>query len=128
MITYPLNLPCPQVNGYGTEQEAKKKYLGGGAATIRPRISMTLLTKTRAELIALADFYYNDINGGVDTFLAKWVFEGISDHKWTVKIVGGFNTSYAFARVGEKKITVEIQDDVASVVHEAFVRQQILGA
>jgi hypothetical protein len=128
MITYSSTLPCPQVSGYGTTQEGKTKYLGGKTVAIQPRISMTLVAKTRAELLALADFYYNDINGGVDTFLAKWVFEGISDHLWTVKIVGGFDTSYPFAMVGEKKITVEIQDDVAAIVREALIRQQILGA
>lgn len=77
---------------------------------------MAKLTTNTSWTQTLADFYYNDINGGVDAFKATWTFEGVSDYAWTVKIIGGFETSYPFATVGEKKITVEILDDVAAVI------------
>jgi len=117
MVTYPTTLPCAKVNGATAKQESSKKYLGDNSYHIPyPTVSVTLVAETKADLIALADFYYNDINGGTDLFLATWMFEGVTDYAWTVRIVGGFDTSYLFSTVGEKKITVEILDDVAAVI------------
>lgn len=132
MITLPvynlLTLPCPTLDGYATNQEPIKKYWGGEYTVQKPKINVTLFANSEKKLLALADFYYNVINSGNIQFMITLPFEGITDHEWTVKLVGKFDTSYVFTNVGKKSITLEIQDDVPTVVRDELIRQNILGA
>ncbi len=57
-------LPCVQVGGYGFTQEKPMKYLGGTIHKYNPRITATFVSISDANLLALADFYYNDLNSG----------------------------------------------------------------
>lgn len=133
MITIPKYdesyLPCVIVDGYSTQQEPSKRYLGGVTPKVpKPRINLTLVADTDIKLTRLADFYYNTINGGTAEFKMLLPFEGIRDYWWTVKIVSNFDTNYLSKNLGEKKIMVELQDSIAEQVADGLDRQNIIGA
>jgi len=121
-------LPCVQVGGYGFTQEKPMKFLGGAMHKYKPRITATFMFVSDANLLALADFYYNDLNSGTLPFTIVLPVEGMIGLTLNVKIVSDFNTSYTYKTMTEKSLVLELQDDITDLVTEAMVRQQTLGA
>lgn len=121
-------LPCITVGGYGFTQEKPTKYLGGALYKPKPRITVTAFATTPASLLALADFYYGDLNSGTLPFTIELPIEGVMGMRLNVKIVSDFNTSYLSPNLTEKSLILELQDDITTLVAEASVRQAIIGA
>ena len=115
-MTYPAHLPCPIVNAYGNKQAAAKKYLANKHSTPKPRVTVTLITESKQQMIDFADFYFNDLNDGTETFTAMWDVFGVDDYLWTFRIVGDISNVLKFSTSSTITFSLEVQDDAGSVV------------
>jgi hypothetical protein len=102
---------CITTDGYASNQEATKRYLGTKTYRYKPTVNLTIFSKTAAQIAGLSSFYYTTLKGGIDAFTIPLHIYGVTK-TYNVKIVNDFNISYVNSSIANTQLVLEIQDEI----------------
>jgi len=126
-MIYPEYLPCPCIQSYAHTTRLTEKFLGNNSYTYQPVIEIKLYTESNEQFEDFMIFYTSAIKDGTETFQWMLPLEGVLDYLWNVRIITNLSITKISPLLNEIIFSVEIVDDVKSVLETYAHRELVCG-